>query len=58
MLYWSAIFFIIAILAGVFGFGNISASATSVAKVLFFVFLILFILSTVVHLGRRGNRGP
>lgn len=58
MLYWSAIFFIIALLAGVFGFGNISADATSVAKILFFVFLILFILSTVVHLGRRGNRGP
>lgn len=57
MLYWSATFFLIAILAALFGFGNIADGATSIAKVLFFIFLVLFILSTVIGLARRGNRG-
>jgi uncharacterized membrane protein YtjA (UPF0391 family) len=55
MLYWSAMFFLIAILAAIFGFGNIASGATAVAKVLFFVFLVLFILSTLFGLNRRGS---
>ena len=58
MLYWSATFFLIAILAALFGFGNIADGATSIARVLFFIFLVLFILSTIFHLGRRGNNNP
>ena len=57
MLYWSAAFFLIAILAALFGFGNIADGATSIAKVLFFVFLVLFIIATIVGVGRRGSRG-
>lgn len=56
MLYWSATFILIAILAALFGFGNIAEGATSIAKVLFFIFLVLFILSTIIGLGRRGSR--
>lgn len=56
MLYWSATFFLIAILAALFGFGNIADGATSIAKVLFFIFLVLFIITTIVGVGRRGNR--
>ena len=51
MLYWAAIFFIIAIVAAVFGFGGIAAGATGIAKVLFFVFLVLGALSLIF--GRR-----
>ena len=51
MLYWAAVFFVIALLAAVFGFGGIAASAVGVAKVLFFVFLILAIVSLIF--GRR-----
>ena len=42
MLYWSALFFIISIIAAVFGFGGIAAASAGIAKVLFFVFLVLF----------------
>ena len=51
MLYWAAVFFVIALLAAVFGFGGIAASAVGVAKVLFFVFLILAGVSLIF--GRR-----
>ena len=47
MLYWAAVFFIIAIAAAVFGFGGIAGGAAVIAKVLFFVFLVLFVLSLI-----------
>jgi uncharacterized membrane protein YtjA (UPF0391 family) len=51
MLYWAAIFFVIALVAAVFGFGAIAASAAGVAKVLFVVFLVLAGVSLLF--GRR-----
>jgi uncharacterized membrane protein YtjA (UPF0391 family) len=51
MLYWAAVFFIIALIAAIFGFGGIAASAAGIAKLLFFVFLILALLSFIF--GRR-----
>jgi uncharacterized membrane protein YtjA (UPF0391 family) len=51
MLYWAAVFFVIALLAAVFGFGGIAASAAGVAKILFFVFLVLAVISLIF--GRR-----
>lgn len=53
MLYWTVVFFVIAIVAGIFGFGNISDGATSIAKILFFVFVVLFVLSLVAKLIRK-----
>ena len=53
MLYWTIVFFVIAIIAGIFGFGDISAGATSIAKILFFVFLVLFVLSLIAKLIRK-----
>jgi uncharacterized membrane protein YtjA (UPF0391 family) len=44
MLRWAAIFFIIAIIAAIFGFGGIAEGAASIAKVLFFVFIIGFVI--------------
>jgi uncharacterized membrane protein YtjA (UPF0391 family) len=41
MLRWALIFLVVAIIAAVFGFGNISAAATDIAKILFFVTLVL-----------------
>jgi uncharacterized membrane protein YtjA (UPF0391 family) len=56
MLSWAFAFFIIAIIAAVFGFGGIAAGATEIAKILFFLVLILFAVSLVVGLVRgRGN---
>jgi uncharacterized membrane protein YtjA (UPF0391 family) len=51
MLYWAAVFLVIAIVAAIFGFGGIAASATGIAKVLFVVFLVLGAVSLL--LGRR-----
>ena len=48
MLRWSLIFFIIAIVAAIFGFGDVAAGATSIAKVLFTIFLVLFLLSLIL----------
>jgi uncharacterized membrane protein YtjA (UPF0391 family) len=45
MLHYTVTFLIIAIVAAVFGFGGIAAGATEIAKILFFVFLILTIIS-------------
>ena len=55
MLRWAVAFFIVAIVAAIFGFGDIAAAATGVAKILFYVFLILFLISLVsgITLRRR-----
>jgi uncharacterized membrane protein YtjA (UPF0391 family) len=45
MLYWSLLFLVVAIVAGIFGFGGISMPAASIAQVLFFIFLVLFIVA-------------
>ena len=52
MLRWAVVFFIIAIIAAVFGFGNIAAGATDIAKILFFVFIVLFVLSLLANIVR------
>jgi len=54
MLNWALVFFIVAIVAAIFGFGGIAAGATTIAKVLFFVFLVVFLVSLIAGLlGRR-----
>ena len=53
MLYWAAVFFIIAIIAAVFGFGGVYAAAASIAQVLFFIFLVLFVVSLLAGVIRR-----
>jgi len=53
MLRWAAIFLVIAIVAGVLGFWGLEASAAAIAKVLFFAFLVLALLSLVF--GRRAS---
>jgi uncharacterized membrane protein YtjA (UPF0391 family) len=50
MLNWALAFLIVAIIAGVLGFGGIVATATNIAKVLFFVFLVIFLATTVASL--------
>ena len=45
MLYWSLLFFIVALVAAAFGFGGIAASAVGIARVLFFIFIVLFLIS-------------
>ena len=47
MLYWSLLFLIVAIIAGALGFGLVAGTSWAIAKVLFFVFLVLFIASLI-----------
>ena len=47
MLKWAAIFFVISVIAGVFGFTNIAAGTRSIAKVLFFIALAIFLIVLV-----------
>ena len=51
MLSWSITFLVIAIIAAILGFTTIAGSAMGIAKILFVVFLILFIVS--FFMGRR-----
>jgi uncharacterized membrane protein YtjA (UPF0391 family) len=53
MLNWALMFFVVALLAAVFGFTGIAIAAAGVAKILFFVFLVLFLVSLIGHLSRR-----
>jgi uncharacterized membrane protein YtjA (UPF0391 family) len=55
MLNWALTFFVVALIAAVLGFTGIAVAAAGVAKLLFFVFLVLFIVSLAAHLGRRGS---
>lgn len=48
MLKWTAIFLIIAIVAALFGFTDIAAGAASIAKIIFFIFLTLVLLSFIL----------
>jgi uncharacterized membrane protein YtjA (UPF0391 family) len=56
MLGWAVVFLIIAFVAAVFGFGGIAAASAGIAKLLFFIFLVLFIVSLLF--GWRGRRIP
>jgi uncharacterized membrane protein YtjA (UPF0391 family) len=53
MLRYAVIFFIIAIIAAVFGFGGIAAGATEIAKVLFFIFVVIFLVTLLMGVIRR-----
>jgi uncharacterized membrane protein YtjA (UPF0391 family) len=54
MLTWALLFLLIAIVAGLFGFGLIASAAAGFAKILFFVFLVLFVVSLIMGRGRHG----
>ena len=55
MLSWALTFLVLALIAALFGFGGIAASATSIAKVLFFLFVVLFVVSLLVNMVRGQN---
>ncbi len=58
MLYWAAVFFIIALIAAVLGFGGIAAGAAGIAKILFFIFLVAFVVSLLMECSAaRCNAG-
>ena len=53
MLHYAVVFLVLALIAGVLGFGGVAAISVEMAKILFVVFLILFLISAVF--GYRGR---
>jgi|GEM_PF-236089 uncharacterized membrane protein YtjA (UPF0391 family) len=55
MLKWALIFLVIALIAGIFGFTGVEEASASIARILFGIFLILFLgaLVTGLWLGHR-----
>lgn len=47
MLRYAVVFFIIALIAAVLGFGGIAAGAASIDKILFMIFVVLFVVSLI-----------
>ena len=50
MLKWAVVFLIIAIIAGIFGFTGVEAASATIAKVLFGIFLVLFVGAVAIGL--------
>ena len=48
------VFFIVAVIAAVLGFGGLAGAAAGIAKILFFVFLIAFVVSLLMGVFRRS----
>ncbi len=56
MLGWALTFLVVALIAAVLGFGGIAGTAIGIAKIIFFVAIVLFLISAVFGLLR--GRGP
>jgi uncharacterized membrane protein YtjA (UPF0391 family) len=52
MMYWAAVFFVLALVAGVFGFTGLAAGAAGIARILFVAFLVLSVVALI------SNRRP
>lgn len=48
MIKWAIVFFILALVAGLFGFGIIASLFSGIAKILFFIFIALFVISLII----------
>lgn len=55
LLHWAVIFLVIAVVAAIFGFGGVAGTAMGGAKLLFWAAIILFVISAIVGLVRRGR---
>jgi len=52
MLKWALTFFVVALIAGVLGFGGVAFVSVEIARTLFFIFLVLFAVSLIAGLFR------
>jgi uncharacterized membrane protein YtjA (UPF0391 family) len=56
MLGWAITFLVVALIAAILGFGGIADFAVDIARIIFFVAIILFVVSAIVGLIR--GRSP
>jgi len=55
MLYYALMFLLIALIAGALGFGVVAFAAAEIARIVFFVFLVLFLVGLISHLASRTS---
>jgi uncharacterized membrane protein YtjA (UPF0391 family) len=55
LLHWAVVFLIVAIVAAILGFGGVAGTAMEGAKILFWVALVLLLISLVFGFARRGR---
>lgn len=56
MLYWAVMFFIVAIVAAIFGFGGIASASAGIAQILFFIFIALFVATLIARAVQSVSR--
>ncbi|MDF0493332.1 DUF1328 domain-containing protein [Bradyrhizobium yuanmingense] len=56
MLGWVVTFLVIALIAGILGFGGVAGASIEIAKIIFFIAVVLFLVSAVFGLVRGRNR--
>jgi uncharacterized membrane protein YtjA (UPF0391 family) len=54
LLYWAVVFLIIAVVAALFGFGGVAGTAMEGAKIIFWIAVVLFVISLLFGFMRRG----
>jgi uncharacterized membrane protein YtjA (UPF0391 family) len=54
MLYWALVFFIVSLVAGIFGFSNMASATAGIAQILFYVFLVFFVVTLIAGLAGGG----
>lgn len=57
MLRMALVFLVLALIAGVFGFGLVASLSYDIAKILFFIFIVLFVLALLGNIA-RGKSTP
>lgn len=55
MLKWALAFFLVAIIAAIFGFGGVATASAGLAKILFFVFLGLALIGAIMAFDRGSH---
>jgi uncharacterized membrane protein YtjA (UPF0391 family) len=59
LLKWALVMLLVSLVAALFGFGDISAASADIARILFYIFLVAFLVLLVLGLaGARAVRGP
>jgi uncharacterized membrane protein YtjA (UPF0391 family) len=56
MLGWVVTFLVVALIAGILGFGGVAGASIEIAKVIFFIAVVLFLVSAIVGVARGRSR--
>ena len=57
MLYYALMFLLVALIAGALGFGVVAFAAAEIARIVFFIFIVLFLVGLISHMF-RGRSNP